>query len=165
MLAIKIYFRSSSINYVFIKVQLQYLFLVSSLKIKIIRGKYKKLFYQRRIQFKLSSWRGVLDITLCDKVCQWIATGRWISPGTPVSSTNKTDGHDITEIFLKVALNTIIINQNKEKFHHSCSFKELILKFNLIRDLCSDVEFLKKTKIHLIPVVVVYNIKFHNVVI
>jgi hypothetical protein len=27
--------------------------------------------------------------------------------GTPVSSTNKTDHHDITEILLKVALNTI----------------------------------------------------------
>jgi len=31
--------------------------------------------------------------------------------GTPVSSTNQTDRHDITEIFLKVALNTI--NQTK----------------------------------------------------
>jgi len=29
------------------------------------------------------------------------------SLGTPVSSTNKTDRHDITEILLKVALNTI----------------------------------------------------------
>jgi hypothetical protein len=28
-------------------------------------------------------------------------------PGTPVSSTNKTDSDDITEILLKVALNTI----------------------------------------------------------
>jgi hypothetical protein len=45
--------------------------------------------------------------TLCDKVCQWLATGRWFSPGPPVSSTNKTDRHDITEILLKVALNTI----------------------------------------------------------
>ena len=50
------------------------------------------------------SWRGVLDTTLCDKVCRWLATGRWFSPGTPVSSTNKTDRHDITEILLKVAL-------------------------------------------------------------
>jgi hypothetical protein len=32
---------------------------------------------------------------------------RWFSPGTPVSSTNKTDRHDMTEILLKVALNTI----------------------------------------------------------
>ena len=43
---------------------------------------------------------------LCDKVCQWLATCQWFSPSIPVSSTNKTDGHDITEILLKVALNT-----------------------------------------------------------
>ena len=45
--------------------------------------------------------------TLCDTVCQWLATTRWFSPCLPVSSTNKTDRHDITEILLKVALNTI----------------------------------------------------------
>jgi hypothetical protein len=44
--------------------------------------------------------------TLCDKVCQWLATGRWFSPGPPVSCTNKTDRHDIIEILLKVALNS-----------------------------------------------------------
>ena len=38
---------------------------------------------------------------------QWLVTGRWIPQGTPLSSTNKTDSHDITEILLKVALNTI----------------------------------------------------------
>jgi len=27
--------------------------------------------------------------TLCDKVCQWLATGRWFSPSLPVSSTIK----------------------------------------------------------------------------
>jgi hypothetical protein len=35
--------------------------------------------------------------------------GQWFSPGTPVSSTNKTDLHDIAEILLKVALNTITL--------------------------------------------------------
>ena len=54
--------------------------------------------------------RSILDTTLCDKVCQWVATRRWFSPGTPVSSTNKTDRHDITEILLKVELNTITPN-------------------------------------------------------
>ena len=39
-----------------------------------------------------------------DKVCQWLATGRWFSP---VSSANKTDRHDISKILLKVVLNTI----------------------------------------------------------
>ena len=29
-------------------------------------------------------------------VCQSLATGQWFSPGTPVSSTNKTDRHNIT---------------------------------------------------------------------
>jgi hypothetical protein len=45
--------------------------------------------------------------TLCDKACQWLETCRWFSPGPPVSSINKTDCHDITEMLLKVALNTI----------------------------------------------------------
>jgi len=51
--------------------------------------------------------RGVLDTTLSNKVCQWLASGRWFSMGTSVSSTNKTDRHDMTEILLKVSLNTI----------------------------------------------------------
>ena len=29
----------------------------------------------------------VLDTTLCDTVCQWLATGRWFSPSPPVSVT------------------------------------------------------------------------------
>jgi hypothetical protein len=37
-----------------------------------------------------------------------LAHGRWFSPDTPTSSTTKTDRHDITEILLKVALNTKI---------------------------------------------------------
>ena len=44
--------------------------------------------------------------TLCDKVCQWLATDRWFSPGSPISSTYKTDRHDITVIMLQVALNS-----------------------------------------------------------
>jgi hypothetical protein len=43
--------------------------------------------------------------TLCDKVCQWLATGQWFSPIPPVSSINKTYRH--AEILLKVVLNTI----------------------------------------------------------
>ena len=54
--------------------------------------------------------------TLCDKVCQWLVTSRWFSPGSPVSSTNKTDCHDITEILLKVTLNTIKPNPNHRNF-------------------------------------------------
>ena len=51
----------------------------------------------------------VLDTTLCDKDCQWLATGQWFSPGILASFTNKTDHHEVTELLLKVALN--IINQ------------------------------------------------------
>ena len=39
--------------------------------------------------------RGVLDTTFCDKVCQWPRVGQWFSLGTPVSSANETDSHDI----------------------------------------------------------------------
>ena len=60
-------------------------------------------------EFESRSWQGVLHRTLCDKVCQWHATGGWFSLGTPVYPTNKTDLHDITEISLKVALNTITL--------------------------------------------------------
>ena len=35
-----------------------------------------------------------------------LGQGWWFSMGTPVSSTNKTDRHNITEILLKVALST-----------------------------------------------------------
>jgi hypothetical protein len=58
-------------------------------------------------EFEPRSWRG------CDQVCQWLATGRWFSPGTLISSTNKTDCHDIhvAEILLKVALKTITSNR------------------------------------------------------
>jgi hypothetical protein len=34
---------------------------------------------------------------------KWLATGQWFFPGTLVSSTNKTDRHDRTEILLKGA--------------------------------------------------------------
>ena len=59
--------------------------------------------------YRHSFRRESFDTSLCDKVCQWLAAGRWFSLGTPVSSTNKTDCHDITELLLKVALNIITI--------------------------------------------------------
>jgi hypothetical protein len=46
---------------------------------------------------------GALDTTLCDKVCRWLTARQWFSPGTPVSSTNKTDRHDIAETLLNIA--------------------------------------------------------------
>ena len=75
------------------------------------------------------SWRSVLlveetrvpeittdlpQVTDSDKVYQLLAHGRWFSPDTTASSTTKTGRHDIAEILLKVALNTInkSINQS-----------------------------------------------------
>jgi len=60
--------------------------------------------------------QGVLDTTLCDKVCQWLVAGQWFSP---VSSTNKTDRHEITEI-LNVALNTITVILTLKLFIRQC---------------------------------------------
>jgi hypothetical protein len=48
-----------------------------------------------------------------------IAHGWWFSPGTPTSSTTKTDRHDIADILLKVALNTKIKSkQAAGKLYH-----------------------------------------------
>ena len=71
-------------------------------------------------EFEPHSWRGVLDTTLCDKVCQWLATGRWFSLGPLVSSINKIDRHNITEILLKVTLNTIKPNLHMYVFILVC---------------------------------------------
>jgi hypothetical protein len=55
----------------------------------------------------------VASVQQCDKVCQSLASGRWFSPGTPVSSTNKTNHHNIAEKLLEVALNTIKQTNNQ----------------------------------------------------
>jgi hypothetical protein len=91
-------------------------------------------YHHESCEFEPRSWEGVFDTTLCDKVYQWLATGRWFSPGTPVSSTNKTDHHDIAEILLKVALNTISPNPKKhdnELARKKYLFKTSKLKFAL----------------------------------
>jgi hypothetical protein len=73
-------------------------------------------------KFESRTWLGVLDITFGDKVDQWHAAGLWFSPGTLVSFTNKTDSHDIIEILLKVALNTMTLILK----HHSTNVGFLI---------------------------------------
>jgi hypothetical protein len=70
-------------------------------------------------EFEPRSWRGVLETRICDKVCYRLATGRWFSPDTLVSSINKTDYHEIAEILLKVALNTK--NKSKPRAKHQCT--------------------------------------------
>jgi hypothetical protein len=64
--------------------------------------------YQHKsCEFESRSWRGVLDIKLCDQVFQSLAIVRWFSLRTLVFPTNETDPHTIPEILWKVALNTI----------------------------------------------------------
>ena len=57
-------------------------------------------YHNWRFEFEPRSWHRyrVLGARLCVKVCQWLVTRRWFSPGTPVSFTNKTDHHDIIEM-------------------------------------------------------------------
>jgi hypothetical protein len=38
-------------------------------------------------EFESYSWRGVLDTTLCDKVCQWLVTGQLFSPPIKLTAT------------------------------------------------------------------------------
>ena len=68
------------------------------------------VYHHWRCEFESRSWRGVIDTTLCDNICQWLAAGQWFPLRTPVYSNNKPDRHDMTEILLKVALSTITIN-------------------------------------------------------
>jgi hypothetical protein len=49
------------------------------------------------------------------KVCQWLATDRWFSPGTLVSFTNKMDLHDIAKILLKVSLKTTTLTLTTQR--------------------------------------------------
>ena len=74
--------------------------------------------------------------TLCDKVCQWLATGRWFSPGPPVSSTNNTDRRDITEILLNVALKTIKQKNKIFLIKHQIS-RWYVLVYDMNLKICS----------------------------
>ena len=49
------------------------------------------------------------------KFFQCLAASQWFCRGTLVSSTNKADRHDITEILLEMALSTITqtLNHNE----------------------------------------------------
>jgi hypothetical protein len=65
-------------------------------------------------EYESRSRRGVLDTTLSNKVC--LTCDRWAF--SPVSSINKTYRHDINEILLKVALNTITITPVPPNYGH-----------------------------------------------
>ena len=81
----------------------------------------------------------MLGTTLCDRLLVTCDRSVVFS-GTLVSSTNKTDHHDITEILLKVALNTInhnvvtkikllvVFSTKKTDLHH---ITDILLKVSL----------------------------------
>jgi hypothetical protein len=74
-------------------------------------------------------------------VRQWLAAGWWFSPCTPVSTTNKTDRHYITELLLRVALNTITLTpyfQNDSCFVPiTCSMENGLEIFTYIFYFCN----------------------------
>ena len=88
------------------------------------------VYHHYSCEFESYPWRGVLDTTLCDKVCQWLATGRRLSPGTP-------DRDYIAEQLLKVALKTQTLTLTPFKInvlwicwqskHLNCQWNELAL--------------------------------------
>ena len=65
-----------------------------------------------------------------DEVYQLLAHDQWFTPGTLASSTTKTGRHDIAEILLKVALNTI--NQIKIKSYLSTTVCVSFWPFRLV---------------------------------
>ncbi len=62
---------------------------------------YTIISYVGLVYYLIFKWWPILRLSF--------ATDRWFSPGIVVSSTNKTNRHDITEILLKVALNTMTL--------------------------------------------------------
>jgi hypothetical protein len=77
----------------------------------------------------------------------------WFSPGTPSSSTTKTGRHDIAEILLKVALNTInksnqIISRNHIHVHPVPTLESWIVELVKFPRIETEVFTLFQDKIH-----------------
>jgi hypothetical protein len=63
------------------------------------------LWYFNQPYTSLPCMAGVLNTKLCDKVCQWLAAERVLRFPPPIKLT----AHDITEMLMKVVLNTITL--------------------------------------------------------
>jgi hypothetical protein len=75
-------------------------------------------------------WKGCTRLAAAsDKVYPLLAHGRGFSLGTPASSATKTSRHDIAEILLKVALNTI--NQKSTNDHS----QQIVAYYDMIHAL------------------------------
>ena len=73
------------------------------------------------------SWQGVLNTTLRDEVCQWLAAGLWFSPGTPASSTHKTDSYDIIERHAELDFHSAISLKQQSTGKHVAPLWNIIL--------------------------------------
>jgi hypothetical protein len=106
--------------------------------------------HHKSCEFESLSWRAVLDTTLYEQVCQWFATGRRLCPSTLVSSSNKTNRHDITDILLKVALNTIPYPNPKKARNQLHRDSNILLKCYLKRAhlSCKDTFPLQKRRLY-----------------
>ena len=74
--------------------------------------------------------------TLYDKVGQWFATCRWISPGIPISSTNKINRHNITEILLKVALEHRQTNKQTNRHTFYRDRDHIVVGYSFTNTIC-----------------------------
>jgi len=84
--------------------------------------------------------RDVLDTTSVIKIVSNLSV---VFPGTPFSSSNKTDRHNITEILLKVALSTIkSTNHQNDGEHESIRRRWLLTEIELFLFLMFIVTFL-----------------------
>jgi hypothetical protein len=71
-------------------------------------------------EFEPRSWRSVFDTTLCDKACQWLATGRCFSP---VSLFGQCDIFCYSFLFYHFTLNKqIAIYHLHLNFHNYFQF-------------------------------------------
>jgi hypothetical protein len=78
---------------------------------------------------------GMISIADID-ICQLLVAGWWFSPDTLVSSTNKTYHHDIAEILLKVALNTLTLTLNPAiDIIPKSTFSETMINSNSLIDM------------------------------
>ena len=65
--------------------------------------------------------------TLCDKVCQWLATGRWLSPGLP------------PPIKLKYCWNGCLTQSKKQK--QTLLISNVIFTFLVLLNSCMDISY------------------------
>ena len=92
-----------------LKIIYVHIFFFQTLNVMFLYNSYKPITNTMWISARLCKLqkRCIRLAPASDKVYQLLVHGRWFSPGTPASSTTKTIRHDIAEILLKVALNTI----------------------------------------------------------